>query len=67
MHAIVLVGMPGTMMLEGRVRKGNGISDPMSTSGFHETSVRARSLSAKKTIGGIPTPPPINNVRGRSG
>ena len=35
MQAMAPAGIPGTMVLEGRVRKGNGISDPMSTSGFH--------------------------------
>ena len=67
MHAIAPSGMPGTRIVEGRVRNGKGISEPMSTSGFHSVSVRSRRLSAKKIIGGMPTPPPMRSVRGRIG
>ena len=40
MQPIAASGMPGTMMVEGRTRNGNGTSEPISTSGFQAASVR---------------------------
>ena len=34
MQAMLPAGMPGNHDLRGRVRNGNGISEPISTSGF---------------------------------
>ena len=46
MQAMTPAGMPGTRICEGRVRNGNGISEPISTSGFH-----ARRVSIAQTLG----------------
>jgi len=66
MQAMLPGGMPATIVAEGRVRNGNGTSDPISTSGFHPAAPATRSRSARNTIGGMPTPPPSSSVRGRS-
>ena len=65
MQAMASGGMPGTSILEGGVVNGNGTSEPMSTSARVPGS-RARRHSARKTIGGMPTPPPTRSARGRS-
>lgn len=67
MQAMVPSGIPGTTIDEGRARNGNGISEPISTSGRHAASRRALSDSARNTMGGMPTPPPTRSVRGRAG
>jgi len=67
MQAIASAGAAGTSMREGRARNGNGISDPINTSGFHAARAWASKRSARNTIGGMPTPPPMARMRGRAG
>lgn len=57
MQAIVPAGIPGTTMVEGCDRNGNGVSEPISTSGFHAARVSACRASARNTVGGLPTCP----------
>ena len=58
-------GMPGIRMREGAGRKGKGTSEPRMTMGCLLLS--ARKASARKTMGGMPTPPPINRGLWRVG
>ncbi len=65
MQAITPGGMPGTIICDGRGRNGNGTSDPISTRGFISSPIW-RSRSARNTMGGMPTPPPIRSGRRRA-
>ena len=56
---------PATSSRDSTSSNGNGTSEPMSTSGRSAPSVRT--WSARKIIGGIPTPPPSASSRGRVG
>ena len=78
MAAITPSGMPGTRMVEGRASKGKGISEPINTNGRQAVPTSLpesgsagdaciANASARNTIGGMPTPPPISNGRGRCG
>ena len=64
---MLAAGMPATISAEGRARNGKGTSDPISTSGFQAAAGSARRRSARKIIGGMPTPPPMSSVRGLAG
>ena len=47
----------GVAILDFSKPKGNGISEPRIAKGFQAVS---RKVSAKNTIGGMPTPPPMS-------
>ncbi|AHK80792.1 hypothetical protein M911_15050 [Ectothiorhodospira haloalkaliphila] len=64
MAAITPSGIPGIMMRDGCGLKGKGTSEPMMTNGSLTGS--RRMASARKTMGGMPTPPPSSRARGRS-
>ena len=65
MVALVSVAGPGTAMSDSCISNGKGTSDPITTKGDTDRSWRSR--SARKTMGGIPTPPPSSNARERPG
>ncbi len=63
MQAMTPAGMPATSVCEGRVSKGKGTSEPMITKGRTSGCWRRR-CSARNTMGGIPTPPPMSSASG---
>ena len=58
-------GMPGTPIAPSARRNGKGTSEPINTSTLNlESSFRH---SARKTMGGMPTPPPMAMIWGLAG
>ena len=61
-YALSWFGIAGTMILEGLGWNGKGISDPINTRGMQSVCCLFI-CSARKIMGGIPTPPPTRSNR----
>ena len=68
MQAMTPAGMPGTRMRRGpRAERERHLRAHEHERLPGRVACASRSRSARNTIGGMPTPPPISSARGRSG